>query len=144
MRTLLSLVLMVVAAMVLWVSRPIWVPTTDNPLMREIRRTTSAGDYYVHDLDLRRLYGSNSIPVSRLIDDLRLAGFSTDWMKEQDDTWLLPCGTYYVPKPDGLVDFAVRREASLFEPRGFMVGIELDGDCNVLKADVGTMMPNTL
>jgi hypothetical protein len=65
-------------------------------------------------------------------------------MKEQDETWRVPCEGYYVPKRDGPLDFALRREVSLLEPRGFMVSIDLDNACNVAKGDAGIMMPNTL
>lgn len=87
------------------------------------------------------------MPVGELVDDLHRAGFSTEWITDPDPDLIdmrKACGRYHVPKPDGPVAFAVRREWSPLEGgRGFMVAVDVNDECVVTNAEVAWMLPNT-
>ena len=147
MRILLSMGLLLVVVAAFWMARPIWVPVGDTELLRHIRQVTAADDDRFHQIDLKLLYDSDSVPVGDLIEDLRRAGFDTDWVTNPipEVRYLKRrCGQYFVQKDED-DPVVVRREWSVLEEgRGFMVSAKVDGGCVVTGAEVAWMRPNTL
>src|SRR5688572_19827426 len=76
-------------------------PSTDTPLMREIRKA-AADDYRFHDVNLHPVYGEITPTASKLIDDLKLYGFHPTFPdKPIGQLEYLKCGQYYLSRRGG-------------------------------------------